>query len=128
MDKVFFILNKYSGKGFQSAIEGKIIDACAQYGKEGTIEYTQSPGHATRLAKEAVEDGFTRIFALGGDGTVNEVARSLVNTDVALGIIPKGSGNGLARHLHIPLSTTRALQLLQNNKVITIDTMLVNGR
>ena len=127
-NKVFFIINKYSGTGFQSSIEGRIIDACAKYKLEGTIEYTRHKGHATELARKAVAEDFTRVFAMGGDGTVNEVAQGLVNTSVAMGIIPKGSGNGLARHLQIPLRTHSALRLLENGKTITMDTIRINDK
>lgn len=126
-EKVFFIINKYSGKGFQSAIEGQIIDACNAHHIEATLEYTQRRGHATELANEAVERGFNRIFARGGDGTVNEVARALVHSPAALGILPAGSGNGLARHLRIPLNLHGALHQLDQYKVIEMDTLLING-
>ncbi len=125
-NRVFFIINKYSGSGFQSAIEGRIIDACAQLKLEATIEYTLFKGHATELAHRAVTEGFTRVFAMGGDGTVNEVARALVHTSTSLGIIPMGSGNGLARHLQIPLSVHHSLQLLNDHNVIAMDTFLIN--
>ena len=126
-NKVFFIINKYSGSGFQSAIEGRIIDECARLKLEGTIEYTLHKGHATELAQQAVTDGFGRVFAMGGDGTVNEVARGLVNTSTALGILPKGSGNGLARHLHIPLNVQNALKLMDKYHVISMDTLSINN-
>ncbi len=126
-ERVFFIINKYSGKGFQSAVEGQVIDTCAASGVEVAIEYTRERGHATDLAREAVNQGFPRVFAMGGDGTVNEVARALVNTPVALGIIPSGSGNGLARHLNIPLVPHLALRLLHQGEVMVMDTLRING-
>ena len=126
-NRVLFIINRYSGTSFQEAIEGRIIDACSQLQLEATIEYTKHKGHATVLARQAVEAGFPRVFAMGGDGTVNEVAQALVQTSTALGILPKGSGNGLARHLHIPLKTPQALQLLDKHKIVTMDTIRING-
>lgn len=126
-EKVLFIINKYSGKGFQASVEGEVINACAAAGVEGIIEYTGSKGHATELAQEAVTLGYSRVFAMGGDGTVNEVARALIHTPVAMGIIPTGSGNGLARHLRIPLKTHAALKQLQQCSITTIDTLLING-
>ena len=125
-NRVLFIINKYSGSGFQSAIEGRIIDACVQLKLEGTIEYTKYKGHATEFARCAATEGFTRVFAMGGDGTVNEVARGLVHTSTSLGIIPKGSGNGLARHLQIPLNVHQAIKLLDNHQIIAMDTLLIN--
>lgn len=127
-EKVFFIINKYSGKGFQQSVEGEIINACAAANLEATIEYTQQRGHASQLALEAKNQGFRKVFALGGDGTMNEVARELVHTDIALGLIPSGSGNGLARHLMIPLQTHGALKLLSQYETMTIDTVRINGQ
>lgn len=126
-EKVFFIINKYSGKGFQSAIEGQIIDTCNAHHIEATLEYTRYRGHATELANEALERGFRRIFARGGDGTVNEVARALVHSPAALGILPAGSGNGLARHLRVPLNLHGSLHQLDRYAILEMDTLLING-
>lgn len=126
-DKVFFILNKYSGKGIPAHVEQQVADACKAAGLEVTLAFTQHKGHATELAREALESGYTRIFAMGGDGTVNEAARALVNTSAALGIIPTGSGNGLARHLNIPLVPKLALDVLLTGNVSTVDTLRING-
>lgn len=73
---------------------------------------TRGPGQATRLATEAVRSGARGVIAVGGDGTVREAAIALVGGDVPLGIIPAGSGNGLARHLHIPMNPRKALELI----------------
>ncbi len=124
--KVFFIINKYSGTGYRPEVEGRIIDRCGELGYECTIEFTQSRGHATELAQQAVKEKFKIAFAMGGDGTVNEVAQGLVHTETALGILPKGSGNGLARHLKIPLKFKDALELLPHHQVLKMDTFLVN--
>ena len=124
--KVFFIINKYSGTGYQPEIEGKIITHCGELGMECSIEFTQGRGHATELAKQAVRDGFKMVFAMGGDGTVNEVAKGLIHSKVIMGIMPKGSGNGLARHLGIPLKFPAMLELLKSTQTIAMDTMLVN--
>src|SRR5689334_8156918 len=126
--KVFFIVNKYSGRGYRDSLEGRIISACADAGIEAAIDFTRERGHATELAMKAVNDGFTRVFAVGGDGTVNEVAQGLINSNAALGILPKGSGNGLARHLGISMRLASALSLIDSNKTINMDTLIVNGR
>ncbi len=65
------------------------------------IKYTEHANHAYELSKEAAANGYYGVLAIGGDGTVNEVASALCDTETALGIIPLGSGNGLARHLRI---------------------------
>jgi YegS/Rv2252/BmrU family lipid kinase len=126
--KVFFIINKFSGTGYQDSIEGRIIDTCAAYQFGCTIEFTRDRGHATELAQRAVAEEFDMAFAVGGDGTVNEVAQGLIGTPVAMGILPKGSGNGLARHLGVPMKFQEALGQLGSKKVINMDTMSVNGK
>jgi diacylglycerol kinase (ATP) len=92
------------------------------------IIFTEYPGHAFDIATEKVRQGMTTIVAVGGDGTINEVASALVNTHCRLGIIPAGSGNGLARHLGIPLQVPEALQLIMNHRVQKIDAGKVNGK
>lgn len=126
--KALFIINKYSGTGYSPALEGKILSQCEKRNIECVIEFTREPGHATALAKMAVDQNFQMAFAVGGDGTMNEVAQGLLHSPVALGIIPKGSGNGLARHLKIPLSFDKALQLLDMKRSLYIDTININNQ
>jgi len=75
----------------------------------------------------ASRDGFKAIVAVGGDGTVSEMGRRLVGKGLALGIVPTGSGNGLARHLRIPLNLTGALEVIRHGVTAAIDTASVNG-
>lgn len=124
---VLFIVNKYSGTGYQPQVEGRMLTACEKFDIECTIEFTAGRGHATELAKEGVTKKFDRVIAVGGDGTVNEVARSLLHTSTPMGIIPKGSGNGLARHLGISMKIDRALDQILGGKVITMDTFRMNN-
>jgi diacylglycerol kinase (ATP) len=124
--KVFFIINKYSGPGYQPEVEGKLISRCGELNMECSIEFTQGRGHATELAKQAVRDGFKMVFAMGGDGTVNEVAKGLIHSPAIMGILPKGSGNGLARHLGIPLKFPAMLDVLSAEQHIEMDTILIN--
>lgn len=126
--KVLFIINRHSGTGYRDSLEGRIVSACEKRGLECNIEFTKKPGHGTTLAKMAVKKNYAAVFAVGGDGTVNEVAQGLLHSSVPLGIIPKGSGNGLARHLHIPLQIDKALHLLELKRVVPIDTFTINGR
>jgi diacylglycerol kinase (ATP) len=127
-ERVLFIINKFAGGGFLPKVEGKILDIGANYNVECTIEFTRSRGHATELARDGVEKGFNKIVAVGGDGTVNEVASGLVNTGIAMGIIPKGSGNGLGRHLGIPLHFEKAVESVFTGKPIAMDTFSFNGK
>jgi diacylglycerol kinase (ATP) len=126
--KVLFIINKYSGTGYQPEVEGRIIRACEDQDAECTIEFTRDRGHATQLALQGAEKNFSKVIAVGGDGTVNEVAKGLLRSSVPMGIIPKGSGNGLARHLGIPMKIIPALESLFKSKPIAIDTFTVNER
>lgn len=125
--KILFIINKYSGTGYNPGLEGKIIDYCAQADMDCTIEFTREKGHGTVLAQVGVNKGFEAIFAVGGDGTVNEVARGMIDSTVPMGIIPKGSGNGLALHLQIPKSIEQSLGLIKKSKTVAIDTFTING-
>ncbi len=125
--KLLFIINKYSGKGFQPRMEGRILDACEKNDVECTIEFTKSRGHATALAKKGIGK-YDAIIAVGGDGTVNEVAQGLVDSAVPMGILPTGSGNGLARHLQIPMKLSSSLQSLFTSDVKTMDTYLLNDK
>jgi len=126
--KVLFIINRFSGGAYRPSIEGRMIDYCARNSIECTIEFTKARGHATKLAEDASnKNEFHSVFAVGGDGTVNEVAQGLVGSDTAMGIIPKGSGNGLARHLAIPMDFKKSLELISSSNIIAMDTFLVNG-
>ena len=91
------------------------------------IKFTERAHHATEIAADAVQRGIEYCFAIGGDGTVNEVAKALKGSQTCLGIIPCGSGNGLARHLKIPLKIEKAFQLIDKGKILRMDSMLVNG-
>jgi YegS/Rv2252/BmrU family lipid kinase len=127
--KVLFIINKFSGGGYQPSVEGRIITHCTNLGLEPSIQFTQARGHATELAREATAlKNFETIFAMGGDGTVNEVAQGIVHTEQVMGIIPKGSGNGLARHLGIPMNFKKSLEYIDSQTVVAADTFRVNDQ
>ncbi len=126
--KILFIINKHSGVGYQATVEGQILSACKKNGAECTIEYTQRRGHAISLANNASKTGFDYVVAVGGDGTINEVSQGLLHTPTPMGILPRGSGNGLARHLGIPVALSDAINSLFTNKVVRIDTLTVNDK
>jgi diacylglycerol kinase (ATP) len=92
------------------------------------LSVTEGPGHATELARAAAEAGADLVLSVGGDGTANEVASGLLGRPTALGIVPVGSGNGLARALGIPLRPGRALDALETGVRRVIDVGLLNGR
>lgn len=127
--KVLFIRNPKSGilrthNLIRKAVERNFADSNFEY---QFIE-TERRGHAHDLAKEAVKKGYDIIVAIGGDGTTNEIGSAILNTDTALGIIPLGSGNGLARGLDIPLAPMRAAKTLTNGRIRTIDAGLIEDR
>lgn len=90
------------------------------------IKVTGHPKQASEFTREAVQQSFDAVIAVGGDGTVNEVANELVNTQTALGIIPSGSGNGLARHHRVPFDHRKALQVILENRICNHDAIRIN--
>jgi len=90
------------------------------------IVFTECAGDGTRLAGEAIEKGFDMVVAVGGDGTINEAGRALINSNVILGVVPAGSGNGFARNFKIPLDQNAALRLLLAPEIRSIDVGKIN--
>lgn len=128
MKKIRFIINPKSGTGKSHNLSSLIESVLDKNLFEADISFTQSQGHASVLAKEAVLLNYDIVVAVGGDGSVNETAASLKNSNTSLGIIPTGSGNGMARHLNIPVDAKKALLNLNSGKVESIDTLEVNNR
>lgn len=125
---LLFVINKYAGLGYPSELEHAISNACNQNQATFSIQYTQRRGHATELSSRAAQEGFDQVIAVGGDGTINEVAQGLLNSSVPMGIVPRGSGNGLGRHLGIPLKTTAAINAIFDSHVLAMDIFTVNGK
>lgn len=126
--KVVFIINPISGTGKQKVVE-KLIEQFLDHSKfDYEIWYTKHAGHAKDLSSEADAKGFDWIVAVGGDGSVNETGSSLIGSKAALGIIPTGSGNGLARHLQLPMDLKQAVGRLNNAKDFLIDTAVLNNQ
>jgi YegS/Rv2252/BmrU family lipid kinase len=126
--KIAFIINPLSGTNNKNTLPDLIIKELNTSFYEPEIVFTTHRGHGRELSKEFVVSGYEKVVAVGGDGTVNEIARGLIDTNTALGIIPAGSGNGLARHLSIPMNTKQAIHLLNNSEPIKMDYGLVNGQ
>ena len=125
--RIVFVVNPISGtqkKDGLPALVGQLVDA-ARF--DVSCVFTEYAGHAAEIARQCVSDGVDICVAVGGDGTVNEVARSLVHSQTALGIVPMGSGNGLARHLCLPLDVRGALSTINEAVVESFDYGLVNG-
>ena len=127
-NRLLFIINRHSGRHYRQSLEREIMARSKQCGLQATLEFTGHPGHATELAARAAAANCPLVFAVGGDGTVNEVATGLVRTETTMGIVPRGSGNGLARHLQIPMNPIRALDQLQAYRQVAMDAMRINGQ
>lgn len=125
--KVRFIFNPYSGSNRKDPhLRDRAADFIAHHGLDGTIVSTERPRHATELAVQAVAEGCTLVVAIGGDGTMNEVATGLVGTSAVFGLIPCGSGNGLGRHLGIHKAGHGAFRTLLEGRALAIDTGYIN--
>lgn len=130
MDKkkrMTFIVNPISGTHNKEAIL-RLIDELLDHNKfDYEVRKTEYAGHASEIAARAAEEGVDTVVAIGGDGTINEIGRSLIHTSSCLGIIPCGSGNGLARHLHIPMDPKGAIHVLNDDLRKTIDYGIIDG-
>ena len=123
---IVFIINPISGtvkkSGIRQIIESQLNKDLFDY----EIIDTQYSGHASVIAQEAKDKGAHIVVAVGGDGTVNEVARAIIQSDTALGIIPCGSGNGLARHLMLPMETHKAIDIINECNIHDLDYGIIN--
>jgi diacylglycerol kinase (ATP) len=130
MPRTCFIFNPTAGTGRRADFLALLTQ---RFGSEANGDYvlrpTEGPGHATELAKAAAQAGCRVVVAVGGDGTVNEVGRGLLHQEgAAMGIVPRGSGNGLARHLKVPLNLGAALRRLQQPTFSRMDVGTLNRR
>lgn len=124
--KITFILNPISGTVSKAGIPDLIEERLDKDRFDYCIAETSYAGHATELAKEAAKDGVDIVVAVGGDGTVNEVGRALTQTDTAMGILPCGSGNGLARHLNLPMNLKKCIDILNYCDIKKLDYGIIN--
>jgi YegS/Rv2252/BmrU family lipid kinase len=125
--RITFIINPISGTRSKEDIP-LLIDALLDPLRfDYEVRFTEFRGHAAEIARQCVADGVDVVVAVGGDGTVNEVAGALVGTETALGIVPCGSGNGLARHLRIPIDTRKAISIINQCQIEPFDYGVING-
>lgn len=125
--KALFIINPISGGKKKDGVPELIKDTVDAGVMEPVIAFSDGIAHARVIAAEAVGK-FDTVVAVGGDGTVNEVASAIVDTDTALGIVPFGSGNGLSRFLGIPMDTRDAIKNLASGRTEIIDSARINGQ
>ena len=125
--KISFIINPISGTSSKENIPALIETHLDKSLFDYNIVYTDYAGHATEIATICRKQGVDIVVAVGGDGTVNEVARALVKSATALAIIPCGSGNGLARHLLLPMSPKKAIETINQCEIHRLDYGIING-
>lgn len=128
MKNIAFIVNPISGTKAKNRVTKLIRELLDPQLFSPTVVVTEYAGHATQLAQQFALEGYYAVIAVGGDGTVNEVANGLVGTNTALGIVPNGSGNGFARHLDISTRMNRAIEMLNSSEVISVDYGMVNDK
>lgn len=125
--KMMIIINPISGRAKKNDLRDIINDNLDRDQFEPEFIITSYPGHAYELSKDVSEKGYHLVVAVGGDGLINEIANGLLYTDTIMGIIPNGSGNGLSRHLGIPMNPAKATRLLNRLNTVKIDTFSINN-
>ena len=126
MKHLVFIINPRSGVDRQKAIQTLIGEYLDQQVYSFEIRYTEYARHGTELAKDAALKGAFAVVAVGGDGSVNDIVKGLLGTPTLLGIIPMGSGNGMARSLGIPLDIRKAIAVLNQGRTVKMDVGYAN--
>jgi YegS/Rv2252/BmrU family lipid kinase len=123
--RFFLIVNLIAGQGRCKAIFPSVKRELDKRGIDYDLHYTNEPEEAIDVARMGIESGFTHIVAMGGDGTINEVANGVVGSDAALAVIPAGTGNDFIRMTGIPSDYRQAVDLLLHGRERTIDLGLV---
>lgn len=123
--KAIFLVNARSGVRRRHGIEALIRDACAHL--EHEIVACGRKEDLDEIVAKAERDGVDVVYAVGGDGTVHETAKRLIGRELALGVVPTGSGNGFARQLGLPMNLRASMQSCRGGRIVTIDTARVNG-
>lgn len=128
LHRLKLIVNPIAGTRSKTGLADAIEKRLGEMGFEIDTELTTGRGDATRIAQQAVASGYDGVLACGGDGTVNETARAMCDTGVPMGIIPAGSGNGLARHITIPIDPMMSLEIIGERHIEDCDYVTVNGQ
>lgn len=125
--RILFVINPISGGRRKTAFNKQVLEVLDLKKFDPTFQVTNHANHAYELTKNAVKDGYNAVVAVGGDGTINEIGSALVNSGVPLGIIPEGSGNGLALYLGIPMNESAAIRRINRFETVDVDSGLING-
>ena len=126
--KLHVICNPTSGNGAGKSIGQRVEQLLAQKGVPASFSYTEHALQAIELSHSAVNAGADTVAAIGGDGTLHEVAQGLIGTGASMGIIPAGTGNDYIKSLNIPLDPEKALDIILNKKSRPVDTVCINDR
>lgn len=125
--KLLFIVNPKAGLDREKALTGVIQRYLDLHQFDYRLKTTQHAKHGVAMAKQAVQEGYDGVIVVGGDGSINDVLNGIYGSDLVLGIIPKGSGNGLARSLNLPFKEQKAIEKINQWQFTTIDLGLANG-
>lgn len=125
--KAIFVINLVSGTSSKAGVPNLIEEHLDKEKFDYEIAITEYAGHASEIASRAKDNGVDIVVAVGGDGTVNEVARAIVHSNTALGIMPCGSGNGLARHLLLPMNLKKSIEIINACEIRDLDYGVING-
>ncbi len=123
-----FIINPKSGVDRQKAVQEAIDNTLDQNKFTYEIQHTRYAKHGTELAREAADKGAYAVVAVGGDGSVNDIVNGIIGTDTALAVIPKGSGNGMARTMEIPMNEREAIEVINRGNTLMMDMGYANDR
>ncbi len=126
--RILFVVNPVSGGKKKTAFNKQVLEVLDLSRFEPTFKITNHINHAYELAKSAIDEQYDAVIAVGGDGTINEIGSALVGTNMPLGIVPEGSGNGLALYLGIPMNESAALRRINRFDTVAIDCGKIQDR
>lgn len=126
--RLLFVINPISGGKKKTGFKKQVLDVLDLNKFEPTFKTTDHVNHAYELGKEAIIEGYDAVIAVGGDGTINELGSALLGSNISLGIVPEGSGNGLALYLGIPLNEAAAIRRINRFDTVAVDSGVINGR
>ncbi len=126
--RILFVINPVSGGKKKTTFNKQVLEVLDLNRFDPTFKITNHANHAYELAKSAIDEQYDAVIAVGGDGTINEIGTALVGSDIPLGIVPEGSGNGLALYLGIPMNESAALRRINRFESVGIDCGKIGDR
>src|SRR5690606_821118 len=126
--RISFVINPFSGGKKKTAFNKQVLEVLDLEKFDPTFKITDHANHAFELGRLAIAEKYDAVVAVGGDGTINELGSAILGTDMPLGIIPEGSGDGLALYLGITLNESAAIRRINRFETVEVDTGVVNGR